>query len=173
MDAHMCVLQGGIMKNLMIYAAIGLGVVAYNVSTQADRDADGNIVDGGNLGAFTIRLGDCFDNTRSLASEDGGEVSSLPGVPCNEPHDNEVYAVFDVDYESFPGDDKMGEIAFKACLDRFEPFVGLAYDTSTLDITALYPSTDSWRLQDDREVVCAVYDVNGGKLTGTAKDTAI
>ncbi len=161
------------MKNLLVYAVIGLGVIAYNVSMQADRDADGNIVDGGNLGAFTIRLGDCFDNTRALSSEDGGEVSSLPGVPCAEPHDNEVYAVFDVDYEAFPGDDRMGELAFEACLNRFESFVGLPYDASTLDITALYPSTDSWRMQDDREVVCAVYDMNGGKLKGTAKDAAI
>lgn len=161
------------MKNLLVYAVIGLGVIAYNVSMQADRDADGNIVDGGNLGAFTIRLGDCFDNTSVLASDEGGEVSSLPGVPCSEPHDNEVYAVFDVDYSSFPGDDQMGELAFEACLNRFESFVGLPYDASTLDITALYPSVDSWRLQDDREVVCAVYDMNGGKLTGTAQDTAI
>lgn len=161
------------MKNLLVYAVIGLGVIAYNVATQADRDAGGNIVDGGSLGAFTIRLGDCFDNTRALASEEGGEVSSLPGVPCSDPHDNEVYAVFDVDYDSFPGDDRMGELAFEACLARFETFVGVPYDTSVLDITALYPSTDSWRVQDDREVVCAVYDMNGAKLTGTAKDTAI
>ncbi len=161
------------MKNLLIYAAIGLGVIAYNVATEADRDAAGNIIDGGNLGAFTIRLGDCFDNTRALASDEGGEVSSLPGVPCSEPHDNEVFAVFAVEFAAFPGDQQMGELAFEACLDRFESFVGLAYDASTLDIAALYPSTDSWRLQDDREVVCAVYDMNGGKLTGTAKDAAI
>ncbi len=161
------------MKNFLVYALIGLGVVAYNISTQADRDASGNIVSGGNLGAFTIQMGDCFDNTSALGQEEGGEVSSLPGVPCSEPHDNEVYAVFDVDLASFPGDDQMGELAFEQCLERFPSFVGLEYESSALDITALYPSTESWRMQDDREVVCAVYDMNGGKLTGTAKDSAI
>jgi hypothetical protein len=34
-------MQGGIMKNFLIYALIGLGVITYNVSTQADRDGEG------------------------------------------------------------------------------------------------------------------------------------
>jgi hypothetical protein len=161
------------MKNFLIYAAIGLGFVAYNVATDADRDASGTIVEEGNLGAFTIRLGDCFNNTSAFATDEAGEVSSLPGVPCADPHDNEVYAVFDVDYTEFPGDEQMAEDAFEACFARFEPFVGLEYESSTLDIAALYPSTESWSLQDDREVVCAVYDMNGGKLTGSAKGSSI
>ena len=56
---------------------------------------------------------------------------------------------------------------------RFSSFVGMDYDSSVLDITALYPSTDSWKMQDDREVVCAVYDMNGGKLTGSARGSSI
>lgn len=161
------------MKNLLVYAIIGLGVVAYNVATEADRDASGAIVDGGNVDAFTIRLGDCFDNTRALAGDEAGEVSSLPGVPCSEPHDNEVYAVFDVDYAEFPGDQAMSEGAFDACLARFEGFVGNAYENSTLDITALYPSNQSWSTHSDREVVCAVYDMNGGKLTGSSEASGL
>mgnify|MGYP001825715670 CR=1 FL=1 len=161
------------MKNFLVYAVIGLGVIGYNVATEADRDASGAIVDGGNVDAFTIRLGDCFNNTSSLAGDEAGEVSSLPGVPCSEPHDNEVYAVFDVNYESFPGDDLMSERAFEACLARFEGFVGMEYESSTLDITALYPSSQSWSVHGDREVVCAVYDKNGGQLTGSSKDASI
>ena len=161
------------MKNFLIYAAIGLGFVAYNVFTEADRDASGAIIDEGKLGAFAIRLGDCFDNTSAFASDEAGEVSSPPGVPCADPHDNEVYAVIDVDYADFPGDEQMAEDAFNACYARFEAFVGLEYESSTLDIAALYPSTESWSLQDDREVVCAVYDMNGSKLTGSAEGSAI
>lgn len=161
------------MKKLAAYALIGLGVVGYNVATEADRDASGAIVDAGNVDAFTIRMGDCFDNTRSLASDEAGEVSSLPGVPCSEPHDNEVYAVFDVSYDSFPGDEMMSERAFDACLERFSNFVGNAYEDSVLDITALYPSSQSWSMHGDREVVCAVYDMNGGKLTGSSKASGL
>ena len=161
------------MKKFLVYAVIGLGFVGYNVMTQADRDATGAIVSGGSVNAFTIQLGDCFNNTSAIGTDETGEVSSLPGVPCGEPHDNEVYAVFDVDYESFPGDEAMGEQAFGECMARFEGFVGAAYEESTLDITALYPSSQSWSAQNDREVVCAVYDMNDGKLTGSAEGTAI
>lgn len=161
------------MKNLLFYAIIGLGFVTYNVLTQADRDASGAIVSGGNLDAFTIRLGDCFNDTGPLGADESGEVTSLPGVPCAEPHDNEVYAVFDVDYESFPGDEVMSELAFDECLARFEGFVGLVYEDSTLDITTLYPSSQSWGRQGDREVICAVYDMNDSKLTGSAEGSAI
>lgn len=160
------------MKKFLAYAALGLGVVGYNVMTEADRDASGAIVEGGDVDAFAMRLGDCFDNTPSLASGDGGEVSMLPGVPCAEPHDNEVYAIFAVDYEAFPGDVPMAELAFDQCLAHFRDFVGLEYESSVLDIAALYPSAASWS-ENDREVVCAVYDMNGGKLTGSARDSAI
>ncbi len=161
------------MKKFLAYAAIGLGVVSYNVMTQADRDASGAIVSEGNLDAFSIRLGDCFNNTSTLGTDESGEVSSLPGVPCSDPHDYEVFAVFDVDLESFPGDEAMSDTAFQGCLARFQGFVGREYEESTLDITAMYPSDQSWSIQDDREVVCAVYDMNAGKLTGSARDTAI
>lgn len=161
------------MKKFLVYAAIGLGFVSYNVFTQADRDASGAIVSGGSVDAFTIRLGDCFNNTASFGADESGEVSSLPGVPCTEPHDNEVFAVFDVDFEAFPGDDVMSERAFQGCLARFEGFVGTVYEDSTLDITAMYPSSESWSIQNDREVVCAVYDMNEGKLTGSAENSAI
>jgi hypothetical protein len=84
-----------------------------------------------------------------------------------------VYAVFDVSFEAFPGDDRMADTAFEQCLDRFAGFVGVDYESSMLDITALYPSDQSWNVQNDREVVCAVFDMNGEKLTGSAKDSAI
>jgi hypothetical protein len=161
------------MKKFLVYAAVGLGVVAYNVATEVDRDANGAIVSGGNVDAFAMRVGDCFDDTAVLGVDEAGEVSSLPGVPCADPHDNEVYAVFNVDVDSFPGDEAMGELAFTQCLERFEGFVGTIYEESVLDITALYPSDQSWSVQDDREVVCAVYDMNDNKLTGSVRDSAI
>ena len=161
------------MKNFLIYALIGLGVITYNVSTQADRDGAGAVVSEGGIDAFTIQLGDCFDNTSSLASEETGEVSNLPGVPCSEPHDNEVFAIFDLDQPTFPGGEEISELSFSACLDRFESFVGVDYESSSLDIAALYPSKESWSRQGDREVVCAVHDMNFGKLTGSTKNSGI
>ena len=158
------------MRNWGIYVVVALGYIIYNVSTTADRDESGAIVDGGNVDAFNIRVGDCFDDTSSLLGE---EVTSLPAVPCTEPHDNEVYAVFDVSVSDYPGADQMSVMAFDACKQRFQHFVGKEYDSSTLDIMTLHPSSESWRVQNDREVVCALYDMEGNKVTGSAKGRAI
>ena len=92
-------------------------------------------------------------------------------MPCSQPHDNEVYAVFDVSLSSYPSsEDAMFEHALDRCLNRFEGFVGREYETSELDILTLYPTPESWR-QNDREVVCAVYDMNETQLVGSARDS--
>jgi hypothetical protein len=154
-------------RNWGIGVAIAAGAYLVSSLTQADRDATGAIVDEGSLDAFQMRVGDCFDDGTAFGDE-SSSIGSVPGVPCAKPHDNEVYAVFDIDAPSFPGD-AMAEMAHDACLARFEAFVGKDYGSSSLDIATLYPSRESWNGQRDREVVCAVYDVELAKLTGSVK----
>jgi hypothetical protein len=161
---------GGFMKSWAIYIAAALGFVVYGAVTDADRDGSGAIVDGGSVGAFQVRVGDCFDD--AVVDEGEYEVSDVPGVPCTEPHDNETYAVFDLAVDSFPEGDAMGELAYESCYERFQPFVGRDYETSTLDINMMYPSRESWQ-QNDREVICAVYDVEANKLIGSAQDRGL
>jgi hypothetical protein len=161
------------MKNLAVYVLVALGVVAYNVSTDADRDGAGAIVSEGSVNAFQLRVGDCFDDTYAAFGDEVSEVDSLPGVPCSSPHDNEVYAAFDIDLSEFPDEDELSMLAFDRCLDRFENFVGRDYDSSDLDILTLYPSQESWNLQNDREIVCALYDMNTNKLTGSARASGL
>jgi hypothetical protein len=139
---------------------------------RADRDNAGAIVGEGSVDAFEMRVGDCFDDGAAFA-DDNPEVQSVPGVPCGNPHDNEVYAVFDVDVASFPEGDGMATMAFDACKQRFMAFVGRDYDSSSLDIATLHPSRDSWHGHNDREVVCAVYDVDANKLVGSVKGRAL
>lgn len=156
------------MKNLAFYAVVVLGYIAYGAVTEADRDASGTIVSEGSIDAFNMRVGDCFDS----ANSSNDEVSDLPGVPCSEPHDFETYAVFDVALDSYPTEEAMGELAYDSCLQRFDEFVGLEYESSVLEIITMYPTTESWQ-QDDREVVCALYDMNEEKLVGSTRGRAI
>jgi hypothetical protein len=151
------------MKSWAIYIIAALGFVAYGAATDVDRDNTGAIVGGGSVDAFSVRVGDCFDSINS----NNDEVSSVPGVPCVEPHDYEAFAVFDVSVESYPSDEKMYELSFVSCLEHFESFVGRDYESSSLEITTLYPSSESWA-QDDREIVCAVFDMNANQLVGSA-----
>lgn len=157
------------MNKFITYAAIALGFVAYDAVTSADRDESGAIVKEGSVGAFQIQVGDCFDDTSSSYNQLTGEVSDLPGVPCSDPHDNEVFAVFDLKAASFPEEDALSEMVFESCINRFPSFVGKDYESSSLDITTLYPSRESWERKNDREVVCAVYDMEANKLKGSAR----
>jgi hypothetical protein len=156
------------MKSWGIYIVAALGFAIYGAATDADRDGSGAIVGEGTVDAFSIRTGDCFDDSSSYE----GEVDSLPGVPCSQPHDNETYAVFDVSESTYPEGDAMAELANNSCLERFESFAGIDYPSSTLEVMTLYPTAASWQ-QDDREVVCAVYDTNSGKLEGSVKGLAL
>lgn len=151
------------MKTWAIYIAAALGFAIYGASTNVDRDDSGAIVGSGTVDAFNVRVGDCFDSVDSYDDE----VSSVPGVPCGEPHDYEAFAVFDVSIDSYPDGDAMGELAYESCLERFETWVGRDYESSSLEITTMYPSTESWQ-QDDREIVCAVFDMDSNKLVGSS-----
>jgi len=157
--------------NWGIGIAVAAGAYLFNSAMQADRDSSGAIVAEGSLDAFQMRVGDCFDDGTAFVAENP-EIGSVPGVPCSKPHDNEVYAVFDVGAASFPGDG-MADMAQGACMERFESFVGRDYESSSLDIAALYPSDESWHSQNDREVVCAVYDIDAKKLAGSVKGLAL
>jgi hypothetical protein len=154
-------------RNWILGTAVAACACLTTACMQADRDSTGAIASEGSVDAFQMRVGDCFDDGSVFAAEDN-EVSSVPGVPCSQPHDNEVYAVFDVSMTSFPGE-RMGDLAHEACLERFESFVGKDYESSSLDVAALYPTRESWSGQNDREVVCAVYDMQAKKLTGSVK----
>lgn len=153
------------MKNWGIYIVVIAGYFLYSAMTSADRDESGAIVGAGSIDAFSLQEGDCFDDSDGFSDQ----VDSLPGVPCADPHDNEVYAVIPVDLPEFPGDDAMGDLAHEKCLTKFTAFVGKEYESSALDIYTLFPSKESWSRQNDREVVCAVYDMELEKLVGSVK----
>lgn len=129
----------------------------------ARRDGSGAIETAGALDAFEMRPGDCFDDSFF----DAGEVSDLPGVPCGQPHDNEVYATFDVVGDEYPGQDRIDELADQGCLDRFAAAIGAPYEESVLVFTTLTPSEGSWSERNDREVVCVAYHMELEKLTGS------
>ena len=94
-------------------------------------------------------------------------------VPCFDPHDAEVYAIFDIEGSAYPGDNAIGSATDLGCYKRFQGFVGHAYETSVLDIYSLHPLEDGWVELDDREVVCSVVNYDGSKLTGSQAGAGI
>ena len=131
----------------------------------AVRDEEGQVVEEGDVDVFTIAVGDCFDD------EGEGEISSVPIVPCDQPHDNELYYEFTLADGDYPGDDEVGTQANDGCLGAFPDFVGLAYEESTLDYFPITPTSASWS-GGDRVVQCAIYDP-AGPITGTLAGKAL
>jgi hypothetical protein len=120
---------------------------------------------------FDLAVGDCFDDG-DMTLGDVEELSDVPLVECDQPHDNEVYAVVTVEGDRFPGEIAIQTRADEVCLQAFESFVGLDYQTSVLDFGWLVPTAETWEV-GDRVVACFIYRMDLGKVTGTLQDTAI
>jgi hypothetical protein len=120
------------------------------------------------ISIFELEVGDCFDDP-AFAGEGTSTTDETTLVQCFDPHDAEVYA--QVRYTQgpdadFPGEEALEDYAAEQCFDRFEPFVGIAYADSRLDIGTIWPTEDSWS-QGDREALCVVFDIEHNKLEGT------
>ncbi len=106
----------------------------------------------------TAYVGDCFQ-----VSELVGVVDEIPTVPCDEPHEAEVYANLDLDF-----DGPYAEVPRRAeltCLSLFADFVGVDITETELDVYYLHPVQEGWE-QGDRETICSVIapDWDSGEL---------
>ena len=113
-----------------------------------------------------IEIGMCFDD------QDGPEVERLPTVPCDEPHENEVFHLYDVRGDEHPGQEALTVAADEVC--RGEPFVdyvGTTVEESRFDVYQILPTEESWE-EGDREVVCVLYDPSDNVETGSARVTS-
>jgi hypothetical protein len=151
------------MEGRSILAIAGAAVAAViGISTAAERNAAGEITTAGAVDAFEVRVGDCFDDDAFASSE----ISEIPGLPCSEPHDNEVYATFDIAGE-WPGEERVEELAYEGCFERFAGAIGKSYEDSVIDFTTIFPTQGSWKQRDDREVVCVGFHMEAEELTGS------
>lgn len=113
---------------------------------------------------FSLEVGACFDDPGDLE-----QVSEVPVVDCAEPHDNEVYGVFDLPDGDFPGIEAVQDAAVDGCLgERFESYVGTPYPESEIFASALWPTDASWS-EGDREVVCFLFEPDE-KLIGSQRN---
>ena len=121
----------------------------------------------GESDVFTLKVGDCLnDNAKE------GDISALPVVDCEKPHDSEIYASVVLDDGDFPGDEAIKDTADQSCYDEYETFVGIIWDDSKYNFATIFPTEDSWN-GGDREVLCRIVlaDEDGTihKVTGSLK----
>lgn len=96
----------------------------------------------------TLAVGDCL-----IVS---GDLRDVPIVPCDGPHEAEVYALLEVaDAEAFDERALVAEVEDE-CVALFDAYVGEPYRTSSLDIFYQYPLQDGWE-SGERGAVCAAF----------------
>ncbi|MFS0895576.1 septum formation family protein [Microbacterium sp. 179-I 3D3 NHS] len=115
-----------------------------------------------------LEVGDCLPLVEYESDED---IYELPVLPCDVPHTDEVFFIYELDDGEFPGDEYLTDKTWEDCRAHFEAFVGVAYDDSELDFYSYQPTRSSWIRAGDRTVHCIVfsYDEVTGSLAGAGR----
>jgi hypothetical protein len=66
----------------------------------------------------------------------------------------------------------MSTISEDLCITQFEGYVGLDYQSSALAVFPIFPTEESWNDDEDREIICALYNSDLSKLTGSMEGAA-
>lgn len=115
-------------------------------------------------GGDALVVGDCIDDGQVQNIVDGLDYAR---TPCEAPHDNEVYYVFEFPEGPYPGDETVEAEISNACISAFEPYVGRDYETSALDYVYTFPYEDVWSA-GIRTGECLLFQVEATPLTGSA-----
>lgn len=125
---------------------------------------------------FSLKLGSCFNDPKPSAvteGEDSDMISDVPIRECNKPHDNEVFHIFNLPEAPMPpASQELDEIVYSECSKAYSEFVGKSFEDSKYDMSYLSPSNETW-VEDDREVVCFIYNPEEEQMTASMKGAAI
>lgn len=96
-----------------------------------------------------------------LALSGGSEEVLTRVVPCDEPHDWEMYDWEWVEDDDFPGEEVLERRGKALCQGKaFERFVGLPLRRSELEVVWVGPTAEEWEYSD-RLLICLVTDPGG------------
>ena len=125
---------------------------------------------------YDLLVGTCFNQYTYLDRNDL-PAQLTTAIGCTRPHNGQVYAIVIHDAPRgapYPGEDAVNSWGQRRCYDRFEPFVGLVYEKSKLEIGMITPSRTDWAGEDNlRRVACFVHSYEGLLIVGTMEDIAL
>ena len=113
-----------------------------------------------------MRVGQCI-----LMPEDK-TTTTVETTGCTREHDAEVFYLTSADDGDFPGEEELNKQAGAQCLEHFKEYIGSSYLTSTLDMTWMIPTKDSWA-HNDRAIVCLARPMDRSTLTSSVKDSGL
>jgi hypothetical protein len=120
----------------------------------AGSDPDANIL--------ALDVGTCFDLP---STADDGDVRL---VPCDGPHQAEVFHVTRLPDGDLPSTSRLLEVAEEDCSGAFDAFVGRAYAESSLDYAFYVPTPQTW-IVGDRGIVCWLVAADRATMIGSMR----
>lgn len=114
----------------------------------------------------TADVGECIESVAT------SNIEELPTVDCDDAHQAQVVGAFDHEGDDFPGDDAILDEARSQCDELFDDFVGAPVEETTLGLSTINPTEETWNEADDRETLCVVTAGDGGDLDQSVEDAA-
>lgn len=146
--------QSAVVLRAVATAALSLFVVA-GCASETIRNDEGVVVQAGDWSVFDLRPGDCI----------GGDDLSAPQhamvrlVPCDQPHELEVFALIQNPDEAYPGAAELATLADESCLVALpSPFGELP---EGMGFSYLLPTEQGWTEDGDRVIVCVLVFPDG------------
>jgi DNA-binding SARP family transcriptional activator len=166
----------GIITGVVAFLA-SVGLLLYRHVTPdgetADRTEVSNEapVEGRETPISMLQVGDCLNVLPApdppVQSGGGTQVpETVLLVPCEGPHEQEVYHLFELAAGPYPGDGQVQALALEQCSAQFEEYVGVAPDESELDFFYVFPLRDTWE-SGNRRGGCSLLHPAGRDLTGS------
>jgi hypothetical protein len=139
----------GVVISSLYFVAIAV-IVVIGVTTSASRNASGQIDDPGSISLTSLKVGDCIEQVPS------GVTTGVDAVPCSKPHHAEVFAVFNLFGNTYPGDEAVATLSNNGCASRLKGYSASAAADDAIDIYYFAPTRSSW--SNDKSVICLASD---------------
>jgi len=136
-----------------VWIALLAGVIILGVMSEADRGSDGTVVGAGDVAATNLQVGDCIADIAETTM-----LISVNGVPCSQPHEGEVFAVFDLPAGPYPAPAQRDSQIESTCNDRLAGYAPAAVGDTSLGLFYVYPLERNWDAGDRESVCIAVTD---------------
>lgn len=113
-----------------------------------------------------LRPGDCFHYPA------GGLFAHVVRLPCTQQHDAEVIATYEIQASNWPGKSAIQQDASTQCATLAQTNLDDAKLTSTMNISAFYPSSQFAWNGGDREIICSVHETSGS-IAGSLRKSPV
>ncbi|MEN0070471.1 MAG: septum formation family protein [Propionicimonas sp.] len=143
----------------------GIVVVTLAVSSgEPQRNPAGEVSSPGTLSPLAVRVGDCV----KLPGLTPDVIEEVEVMPCDSPHDAELFSIVELDRTGSPDSEEMLDAAVDLCAAEIEEFLDGAEPTRALDVVAFIPDGRAWA-RGDHSSRCFLRDP-AGDFVGSIRD---